>query len=71
MKGTLSKLGIVTGSLSVPKSRTVSGSYQELREKPIINGVTIEGDKVSEDYRLQGKMEALTIQEIEQILYLD
>lgn len=45
-------------------------NYEDLYNKPIINDVVVEGDKVGEDYRLQDKMHALTTQEIEKILYL-
>lgn len=69
--GGLSQTGEVTGALSVPESRTVAARYPDLRDKPSINQVTIEGDKGSEDYHLQGKMEYLTQQEIERILYID
>ena len=69
--GSLQTTGSVTGSLSTPQSRIVYGDYNDLTGKPKINDVTIEGDKVSEDYRLQGKMDVLTPQEIERILYLD
>lgn len=69
--GNLQGTGEVSGSLSVPPGRTVAEDYDRLRNRPIINGITIEGDKVSEDYKLQGKMEFLTQQEIERILYID
>ena len=45
-------------------------NYEDLYNKPIINDVTVQGNKVGEDYRLQDKMHALTTQEIEKILYL-
>ena len=69
--GSLAKTGNVTGALSVPTSRISSGDYNELRNKPTINDVTIEGDKVSADYKLQHEMDTLSVQEIERILYID
>lgn len=45
-------------------------NYEDLYNKPIINDVTVQGDKIGEDYNLQDKMHALTTQEIERILYL-
>lgn len=45
-------------------------NYDDLYNKPIINDVVVQGDKVGEDYNLQDKMHALTTQEIEKILYL-
>lgn len=61
----------ITGTIELPRSRTVAARYPDLKDKPSINQVTIEGDKGSEDYHLQGKMEYLTQQEIERILYID
>lgn len=45
--------------------------YEKLINKPSINGVEVSGDKVSKDYKLQDKMDELSVQEIEKILYLD
>ena len=67
----LSPVTEITGAIELPRSRTVAARYPDLRDKPSINQVTIEGDKGSEDYHLQGKMEYLTQQEIERILYID
>ena len=67
--GNLQGTGEVSGSLSVPPGRTVAEDYDRLRNRPIINGITIEGDKVSEDYHLQGEMKALTEQEIDRIIF--
>ena len=44
--------------------------YNDLINKPTINAVTVEGHKTGPDYRLQNKMEELTVQEIERILYV-
>lgn len=69
--GDISPITEITGTIELPRSRTVAARYPDLRDKPSINQVTIEGDKGSEDYHLQGKMEYLTQQEIERILYID
>lgn len=45
-------------------------NFEDLYNKPSINDVTVQGNKVGEDYHLQDKMHALTTQEIEKILYL-
>ena len=45
-------------------------NYNDLYNKPRINAVTVEGDKTGTDYRLQNKMDILTRQEIEKILYV-
>lgn len=45
--------------------------YNRLTGKPKINGITVQGEKLGVDYRLQDKMDVLSIQEIEKILYLD
>ena len=47
-----------------------TGNYNDLFNKPRINAVTVEGDKTGPDYRLQNKMDILTRQEIEKILYV-
>ena len=44
--------------------------YNDLFNKPTINAVTVEGDKTGPDYRLQNKMDILSRQEIEKILYV-
>ena len=51
---------------------TVTGvkSYNQLEDKPIINDVVIQGNKVGPDYHLQDKMDTLTIQEVERIFYV-
>ena len=45
-------------------------NYEDLYNKPKINAVTVEGDKTGPDYRLQNKMDILSRQEIEKILYV-
>ncbi|MBR2674980.1 MAG: hypothetical protein IKE52_05975 [Mogibacterium sp.] len=40
--------------------------YDLLKNKPKFNGITVEGNKESQDYNL-----TLSVQEIEKILYLD
>ena len=51
--------------------RSGNSSYRPLTNKPSINKVILIDDKTSEDLGLQDKMEAMSIQEIEKILYLD
>ena len=48
----------------------ITSDYEQLQNKPSINAVEVRGDKTASDYRLQNKMDALGIQEIEKILYL-
>ena len=45
-------------------------NYDDLYNKPRINAVTVEGEKTGTDYRLQNKMDILSRQEIEKILYV-
>ena len=45
-------------------------NYNVLTNKPKINDVTLINNKTSEELGLQDKMEALSVQEIEKILYL-
>ena len=48
-----------------------TGNYDKLTNKPKINTVTVQGDKMSIDYGLQDHMDSATVAEIESILYLD
>ena len=45
------------------------GHYESLPDKPIINGHTIIGDKVSVDYDLQDRMDVITPQDIDNLFY--
>lgn len=75
--GSLSTESDVSGQLS--NTRTIEGNlvngprgtadYNRLINKPSINTYTVEGDKLGIDYNLQDKMDVLTAQEIEKILY--
>lgn len=47
-----------------------TSDYNMLTGKPSINGVTVQGDKIGEDYKLQDRMHTLSPSEIEKILYL-
>lgn len=51
--------------------RVATGNYEELSNKPKINNVELLGNKTSKQLKLQDEMEAMTVQEIEKILYLD
>jgi len=46
-----------------------TGNYEDLFNKPIINGHTIIGDKVSNDYDLQDKLNEITPQMIDNLFY--
>lgn len=70
ISGSLSEPQSLSGSLTVPSSTPGATSYNQLKDKPTINAVTVEGDKLGIDYKLQDKMNELTVQEIEKILYL-
>ena len=67
--GSINTLKNVTGSLSTPTERIVPGDYDNLRNKPIINGHTVEGDKTDADYNLQHKMDNITDQMIDNVIY--
>ena len=73
MTGYLSATEQLTGVLSQPTERLVYANmdYEQAENQPKINGETVVGDKVGADYHLQDKMDVLTVQEIERILYLD
>lgn len=59
----------VKGSLSLPE-RVSTGDYNELVNKPQINSVELIGNKTGPELRLQNKMDTLSVQDIEKILYL-
>lgn len=44
-------------------------TYGELPDKPKLNGEEIVGEKVSADYGLQDKMEAMTPQDIDKVIF--
>ena len=46
-----------------------TSNYEELFNKPILNGNTIIGDKVSADYHLQDRMDEITPQDIDKLFY--
>lgn len=50
--------------------KVMTGNCEELSHKPAINGITLIGDQDSPTLKLQGKMDTLTVQEIERILYV-
>lgn len=58
--------GKIGGGISVPMNIK---SYNQLRDKPTLNSVTIEGDKVSADYKLQDKLGVVSEQDIDVIIY--
>lgn len=46
-----------------------TSNYNNLFEKPRINGVTLEGDKESPELFLQGVMDSITEQMIDKMIY--
>ena len=69
VSGNIQDVGGVTGKLSVPTGRVISLNYEDLTHRPLLNGVLIEGNKQADDYSLQLKMNKVTDQEIDEILY--
>ena len=63
--GELTQTNNISGTLSIPVAKT----YYDLCDKPVLNGVIIEGDRVSEDYRLQSKIDVATEQDIDNMLF--
>lgn len=55
-------------SLSMDGS-SIGGEYPPLINKPKINDVTLLGNKTSEELHLQHKMNEITPQEIDKIIY--
>lgn len=54
-------------ALGFGASVTVTGSYEPLTDKPKIEGVTLRGDKTIEELGVN----AMSVQDIERILYLN
>ena len=72
VRGDLEDTLVIRGESTIPKSVPPKDiSYEALRDKPEINAVEVIGQKLGIDYNLQDKMDVLTTQEIEKILYLD
>ena len=46
-----------------------TGNYNDLFNKPSINKVTVQGDKLGADYKLQDKMDLITEQMIDNLFY--
>lgn len=57
----------ITGSLKI--SLGGAKTYGELPDKPKLNGKEIVGEKVSSYYGLQDKMEAMTPQDIDKVIF--
>lgn len=68
LNGTLNQNNALTGGLSTAPSQGTK-DYNKLNNKPTINAVTIEGDKVSADYKLQGEISDVTESDIDNIIY--
>lgn len=61
MTGELSPVGSIEGNITLPPYiPTGSSDYNELDNKPSLNGVTIEGDMVNEDLGIPTKLSELT-----------
>lgn len=69
ISGSLSESQSLSGSLTVPSTRPGASSYNQLTDKPTINRITVEGDKIGADYKLQDKMEEITEQMIDKMIY--
>lgn len=78
LKGTLSPRQTLTGNLG--SKETLNGglstapgqgtrNYNSLINKPTINAVTVEGDKVSKDYHLQDELGVVSENDIDVIIY--
>lgn len=67
IKGSLSPTREIKGSLTIPKSTGGTNNYEELINKPSIEGHELIGDK---SFKQLG-MDTLSVQEIEKILYFD
>lgn len=78
LKGTLTGLNNLSGVLN--QNNNLNGTltntagqgtrnYNRLTNKPTLNSVVIEGDKISSDYKLQEEMEIVTDQNIDDIIF--
>lgn len=52
-----------------PRGGGGTNDYNSLIHKPSINGVTLIGDKTSDEIHVQAKMDIITEQDIDEIIY--
>lgn len=67
LTGHIHKTKTLTGSITIATGG--AKTYGELPDKPKLNGEEIVGEKVSADYGLQDKMEAMTPQDIDKVIF--
>lgn len=49
--------------------KVATSDYKDLSNKPTINAVTVEGNKMAADYGLQDEIEDITASEIDEMIY--
>lgn len=70
LSGGLANSQELTGGISTAPGQGTK-DYNKLKNKPSINGITVENDKIDADYHLQHKLDFASQHDIEKILYLD
>lgn len=71
LRGTLSTRGTVSGSISMGTNMVSVRDYNLLYEEtmPQINNVTLKGNKISSELHVQHEMDAMSYQDIDDILF--
>lgn len=71
LSGTLSPENTLSGSLSMAVGAVFNDDYNKLREDtlPQINGVTLKGNKLSSDLHVQDKMNVISYQDIDNMIF--
>lgn len=71
LSGTLSSKNHLSGQLSMAVDEVFNDDYNKLREDtlPQINSVTLKGNKLSSELHVQHEMNAISNQDIDELLF--
>lgn len=71
LSGSLSSNNHLSGQLSMAVDEIFNDDYNKLREEtlPQINSVTLKGNKISSELHVQPEMDAISYQDIDELLF--
>lgn len=69
IKNVSGNLSINGGTATIIHAGSGTNDYDELSNKPSINGITVEGAKTSQDYKIYDEAQELNMQEIDDIIF--
>ena len=71
LSGTLTSKSHLSGSLSMAVDTIFNDDYNKLKEEtlPQINSVTLKGNKLSSELHVQPEMNAISYQDIDELLF--